>query len=114
NEQSDDEFEEFDNKKFNLNQISIYRATSIAESTGATEVFENLLVRFVSSMSTESNIKRKKTEIEVSNEIVAVKKRTEELDPKKLFYENVHFLVEDYERKQKRLTGKNELTANVY
>jgi hypothetical protein len=36
------------------------------------------------------------------------------LDPKKLFYENVHFLVEDYERKQKRLTGKNELTADEY
>ncbi|CAG8812182.1 20619_t:CDS:1, partial [Cetraspora pellucida] len=37
-----------------------------------------------------------------------------ELDSKKLFYENVYFLVEDYERKQKRLTEKNELTADEY
>ncbi|CAG8461491.1 3238_t:CDS:2 [Cetraspora pellucida] len=87
NKQSDDEFDEFDNKEFDPNQISIYQATSIAEST----------------------------EIEVSKEIVAVKKRrTEELDPKKLFYENVYFLVKNYKRKQKKLTEKNKLTAYEY
>ncbi|CAG8789522.1 19589_t:CDS:2, partial [Cetraspora pellucida] len=48
NEQSDDEFEEFDNEEFDPNQIAIYRATSIAESTDATKAFENLLVRSVS------------------------------------------------------------------
>ncbi|CAG8787755.1 3341_t:CDS:2, partial [Cetraspora pellucida] len=64
NEQSDNEFEEFDNEEFDPNQISIYRATSIAESTGATEAFENLLVRSASSISTGSNIKRKKTKTE--------------------------------------------------
>ncbi|CAG8830162.1 19257_t:CDS:1, partial [Cetraspora pellucida] len=64
----------FDNEEFDPNQISIYQATSIAESTGVTEAFENLLVRSASSMSTGSNIKRKKTKIEVSKEIVIVKK----------------------------------------
>jgi len=87
NEQSDDEFEEFDNEEFDPNQISIYQATSIAESTGATEAFENLLVRSASSMSTGSNIKRKKTEIEVSKEIVAVKKRKTEVEYNKEIFE---------------------------
>ncbi|CAG8724253.1 15510_t:CDS:2, partial [Cetraspora pellucida] len=87
NEQSDNEFEEFDNEEFDPNQILIYQATSIAESTSATEAFENLLVRSVSSMNTGSNIKRKKTEIEV---------------------------IEDYKRKQKRLIEKNELIADEY
>ncbi|CAG8596750.1 17214_t:CDS:2, partial [Cetraspora pellucida] len=39
----------FDNEEFDPNQISIYQATSIAESTSTTEAFENLLVRSASS-----------------------------------------------------------------
>ncbi|CAG8564007.1 3171_t:CDS:2 [Cetraspora pellucida] len=113
NEQSDDEFKEFNNKEFDSNQISIYQATSIAKSTGVTEAFENLLVRSASSISTESNIKKKKTEIEVSKEIVAVKKRRTEVEYNEEIFE-IDNEIEDYERKQKRLTGKNELTADKY
>ncbi|CAG8795685.1 8840_t:CDS:2, partial [Cetraspora pellucida] len=87
--------------------------TSIAESIGATEVFENLLVRSASSMSTESNIKRKKTEIKVSKEIVAVKKRRTEVEYNEEIFE-IDNKIEDYERKQKRFTEKNELTADEY
>ncbi|CAG8687752.1 8118_t:CDS:2, partial [Cetraspora pellucida] len=50
NELSDDEFEEFDNEEFDSDQISIYRTTNIAESTDATEAFENLLVRSASNI----------------------------------------------------------------